>query len=78
MKSTLIGIAAMALSAGTAAQAVDSEADAFGAAPARWTCGVTGKGIPRWTGAADASAPSKGKVLQRPDEGLFPSLGALS
>jgi hypothetical protein len=72
MNHTLTGIAAMAVSAGTLAQAVTFEADTVGAAPAGWTCGVTGKGKPRWSVAADPSAPSKGKVLLQNGSGTFP------
>ena len=39
-----------------AAQTVNFEADAVGAPPAGWTCGVTGRGSPQWEVAADARA----------------------
>jgi hypothetical protein len=43
-----------------------------GAAPAGWSCGVTGKGSPRWTVDADASAPSGPNVLRQSGSGTFP------
>jgi hypothetical protein len=45
------------------------EGDA-GAPPAGWTCGVTGKGAPRWLVATDKEAP--GKVLLQSGSGTFP------
>ena len=35
------------------------------ALPAGWTAGVTGRGTPRWTVEADATAPSKPNVLKQ-------------
>ena len=46
------------------------EGDAVGAPPAGWTCGVTGKGAPRWVVATDKEAP--GKVLLQSGSGTFP------
>ena len=43
-----------------------------GGAPAGWSCGVTGKGNPRWTVDADASAPSGPNVLRQSGSGTFP------
>jgi hypothetical protein len=43
-----------------------------GAAPAGWSCGVTGKGSPRWTVDADPSAPSGPNVLRQSGSGTFP------
>jgi hypothetical protein len=70
MKQTVIGLAAMALSAGAGAQPVNFDNDAVGAAPTGWTCGVTGKGSPRWAVAADPGA--QGKVLLQSGSGTFP------
>ena len=59
------------------ANAAFAETDGFdryprGAAPAGWTCGVTGKGTPKWTVDADASAPSAPNVLRQSASGTFP------
>jgi len=43
-----------------------------GAPPAGWTCGATGRGSPRWTVEADASAPSPPNVLKQSGSGAFP------
>jgi len=43
-----------------------------GAAPAGWSCGVTGKGSPRWTVDADSSAPSGPNLLRQSGSGTFP------
>lgn len=40
--------------------------------PEGWTCGVTGKGVPRWTVEADPSAPSAPHVLRQSGSGTFP------
>ena len=42
-----------------------------GVPPEGWTCGVTGKGTPRWTIEPDASAPSKPNVLKQSGSGTF-------
>ena len=71
-RNSLIGAAAAALAAGAGAQMISFNDDAVGAAPSGWTCGVTGKGSPRWLVAADPSAPSKGNVLMQNGQGTFP------
>ena len=43
-----------------------------GATPADWTCGVTGRGAPKWAVEADASAPSQPNVLKQSGRGTFP------
>jgi hypothetical protein len=43
-----------------------------GALPADWVSGVTGRGAPRWTVEADATAPSKPNVLRQSGQGTFP------
>ena len=70
--STSIGLVASILSGTVAAQAVDFETDPVGAPPAGWTCGVTGRGSPKWQVADDASAPSARRVLQQTGSGTFP------
>ena len=46
--------------------------DAVGAAPAGWRAGVTGRGTPKWSVEADATAPSKPNVLKQSGSGTFP------
>ena len=66
--------AAVAISATSVAAA---ETDTFdqaqpGSPPSDWTCGVTGRGAPKWMIEADASAPSKPNVLKQSGSGTFP------
>lgn len=70
MNPTMIGLAAMAVAAGVGAQPISFDSDAIGAAPAGWTCGVTGRGTPRWVVSAEAGAP--GQVLMQRGSGTFP------
>ena len=43
-----------------------------GSAPEGWTCGVTGRGAPRWTIEADGTAPRARNVLKQSGSGDFP------
>jgi hypothetical protein len=59
------------------ATAASAETDNFdqdrpGTVPAAWSCGVTGKGNPRWVVDADPSAPSAPNVLKQTGSGTFP------
>ena len=60
-----------------AASAAFAETDNFdkyprGAEPEGWTCGVTGRGTPKWAVDADPSAPSAPHVLRQGGSGTFP------
>ena len=46
------------------ADSVKFDDDVVGQAPAGWTCGATGRGMPKWTVEADPSAPG-GKEMKR-------------
>jgi hypothetical protein len=70
MKPTLVGAAAAALAATAVAQTVDFNADAVGSPPSGWTCGVTGKGTPKWAVTPDPE--TKGNVLLQSGSGTFP------
>jgi hypothetical protein len=70
--ATSIGVVASIVSGAVAAQAVDFEADAVGAPPVGWTCGVTGRGTPHWQVGDDPGAPSARHVLQQTGSGTFP------
>lgn len=54
------------------AEVIAFDRDPIGATPAGWTCGLTGRGSPRWTVEADATAPSKPNVLKQSGNGTFP------
>lgn len=70
----VIVIAAATMAAATTAL---GDIDTFdnppaGNPPAPWSCGVTGRGAPKWLIVADASAPSQPNVLRQSGRGTFP------
>jgi hypothetical protein len=66
-------VAMTVLSASAAFAETESfDRDKAGAAPAGWSCGVTGKGNPRWTVESDSLAPSGPNVLRQSGSGTFP------
>ena len=72
MHGWILAAALAAIAMGTHAETINFDHDAAGAAPAGWTCGVTGKGKPRWTVETDATAPSPPHVLRQSGSGTFP------
>ena len=46
--------------------------DKTASAPPGWRAGVTGRGSPKWSVEADATAPSKPNVLKQSGSGTFP------
>lgn len=69
MKQSVIGIAAAATVVFAGAQTIRFDNDPVGAAPAGWTCGVTGRGSPRWT---IEPGQGGGRVLLQGGSGTFP------
>jgi len=67
-----LGVLTSLLSTSVVAQTVNFDADTVGAAPSGWTCGVTGRGSPRWTVAVEPGAPSGTNVLRQSGSGTFP------
>jgi hypothetical protein len=67
-------MAALTIFSATAAMAdtVNFDKDKPGALPAGWTAGVTGRGSPQWSVAADPKAPSAPNVLKQSGSGTFP------
>jgi hypothetical protein len=66
-------VALTVLSASAAFAATDNfDAYARGAEPEGWTCGVTGRGKPKWAVDSDPSAPSAPNVLRQSASGTFP------
>jgi hypothetical protein len=53
------------------AETVGFDSDTTGEPPSGWTCGLTGKGSPRWAVVADRTAPSSPNVLQHEDAATF-------
>jgi hypothetical protein len=73
LMKTTITMASTLLAAGvTVAQTVNFDRDPIGIPPADWTCGVTGRGTPRWTVESDPGAPSSPNVLVQSGSGDFP------
>ena len=72
MKKTSLGMLTSLLATTAVAQAANFDGDAVGSVPSGWTCGVTGRGSPRWAVAADPTAPSKSNVLMQSGGGTFP------
>jgi hypothetical protein len=64
--------ASVALVTTTRAETFSFDRDAPGALPAGWHSGVTGRGSPKWSVEADASAPSKPNVLKQSGSGTYP------
>lgn len=56
----------------TSAATINFDQDTVGTAPSTWRCGVTGRGTPKWSVEADATAPSKPNVLKQSGSGTFP------
>src|SRR5690242_5953110 len=67
--STFASVAAMTT---TQAETFSFDRDEPGAPPAGWRSGVTGRGSPKWSVEADASAPSRPNVLKQSGSGTFP------
>ena len=71
MKQAMLGVAAAAFAAAAGAQTIRFDQDPLGAAPPDWTCGVTGRGKPRWT-IEPGPQPVGGRVLLQSGSGTFP------
>ena len=65
-------LASVAIMTTTHAETVSFDRDAPGALPAGWRSGVTGRGSPKWSVEADASAPSRPNVLKQSGSDTFP------
>ena len=69
----LAAMIAMTLLTGTAmAETLNFDNDKTGSVPPGWRAGVTGRGSPKWSVEADATAPSKPNVLKQSGSGTFP------
>src|SRR5258707_12117098 len=56
----------------TQAETFSFDRETPGALPVGWRAGVTGRGSPKWSVEADASAPSRPNVLKQSGSGTFP------
>src|SRR5882672_5365512 len=72
MKEILMTALSSLVSTVVSAQTVNFDSDPVDSVPAGWTCGVTGRGTPRWAVVADPGAPSQPNVLRQSGSGTFP------
>ena len=69
----LFAVSAMMVTVSSAFAGTDNFDKApAGSPPSDWTCGVTGRGSPKWTIEPDGSAPSQPNVLKQSGSGAFP------
>jgi len=72
MKQVLLTLLASLFANAALADTTGFDQDSTGAAPAGWTCGVTGRGSPKWVVETDPTAPSQPNVLKQSGQGTFP------
>jgi hypothetical protein len=72
MKILLIPAATIAIATTASAETDTFDKTSTGSLPAALTCGVTGRGSPKWTIEADPTAPSQPNVLKQSGSGTFP------
>jgi len=72
MKTVIMRVWTLLAAGASAAQPVGFDKDRAGSQPVDWTCGVTGRGTPRWSVEADPAAPSPPNVLMQSGHGDFP------
>ena len=72
MKILLVPAATIAIATTASAETDTFDKASTGSLPAALTCGVTGRGSPKWTIEADPTAPSQPNVLKQSGSGTFP------
>jgi hypothetical protein len=72
MKQSFLTLAVFLTSTSALGATVGFDQDPAGGIPPSWTCGVTGRGSPRWAVEGDATAPSPSHVLKQSGQGTFP------
>ena len=72
MKQVLVTLLASLFTSAVLADTSGFDQDPTGAPPAGWTCGVTGRGSPKWAVETDPTAPSKPNVLRQSGKGTYP------
>src|SRR5205809_748641 len=68
---TVLCVAVWCVAASAVADPIDFSGDAVGQPPAGWTCGMTGRGTPKWSVESDSGAQG-GKVLLQSGAATFP------
>jgi len=72
MKQVLLTLLAVLFASAALADTIGFDQDPAGAVPAGWTCGVTGRGSPKWAVETDPTAPTKPNVLKQSGKGTYP------
>jgi len=72
MNYVITALAAAAVSISAGAETIRFDQDAIGSIPHGWSCGVTGRGSPRWTVEPDATLDPAGRSLLQSGSGTFP------
>jgi hypothetical protein len=72
MQQLLLALAGSLVATAALADTMGFDQEPLGTVPSGWTCGVTGRGTPRWAVEADSTAPSKPNVLKQSGQGAFP------
>ena len=72
MKILLVPAATIAIATTASAETDTFDKASTGSLPAALTCGVTGRGSPKWTIESDPTAPSQPNVLKQSGSGTFP------
>src|SRR5258706_1084397 len=72
MKLSAAMIAMTLLTGPAMAETLNFDNDKTGTVAPGWRAGVTGRGSPKWSVEADATAPSKPNVLKQSGSGTFP------
>src|SRR4051794_25154146 len=67
---SILCIAVCGVAASAMADTITFSADAVGQPPTGWTCGMTGRGNPRWSVETDPGSPG-GKVLRQSGSATF-------
>lgn len=71
MKTLLLSVAILTAVPPVVGETVTFDSDTAGEQTAGWTCGITGKGNPKWTVTAEATAPSPPNVLRQDGVATF-------
>lgn len=72
MKTLLLSVGILTVMPSVFGATISFDSDTVGQQPVGWTCGATGKGTPKWTITAEATAPSPPNVLKQEGVATYP------